>query len=634
MRTTRRAVTLVEILIAAALLATITMAMMQLLSVTQRQVGSSEALMNTAMISQLVIERIKGQVAMNPRWFRDTMGANAKWTSTGTAVDPAVAVNPKGLPLSPFAEHLFAREAAEVGAPANRVAITRATATSPTGLKSEELGSLVDLYRDVQITVEIAHDVDLTSPTPTALAELVKRITVTIARASVAAAQGKDPLAFTVTARMPTPAESLSDAAYDQLCARFEPPTLEEQHEQYLEAAGQNKFITTGPLGDTADRILADAFLILAGANNEWMLLEGRCIPNSTVVDAKPGAEYLDTWIARLDGVKELSSSKRELAHLRVRRASTVLGAFKRMRLPMEHFIAALLPPGPGAGKLPLIPRIKELKDRVDAMLRQVRTLRNQAQQAMNAYNGADGTLAGLDAADPANATQIQQLQAQQTAAYATMRTAMTDYDAVINGFRQPNPVDQETITLASFLVQLFTDPAYRDAAARPIRYATEFRATLRFLVGILTEHLDQPTNVTAAERAGASRLLVEAVAMRLAANEPDAPAGTARLKLLATQMRARIPELARYIEGSEAMDAARARARHARFAATAQQLDALTPRYKQIVDYFNSPEPADTIKLWEEMVGQANGTGEAGKDGKDIADMVKNLMEKIKSKS
>lgn len=627
----RRAVTLVEILIAAALLATITMAMMQLLSVTQRQVGSSEALMNTAMISQLVIERIKGQVAMNPRWFRDTMGAGARWTSVGTVVDPAVAVNPKGLPLSPFTEHLFAREAADVSAPANRVAITRASATSPTGMKPEELGSLVDLYRDAQITVEIAHDVDLTSPTPTLLAELVKRITITVARSSVVAAQGRDPLAFTVTARMSTPAESLSDAAYDMQCARFEPPTLEEQHEQYLETAGQNKFITTGPLGDSADRVLADAFLILAGANNEWMLVEGRCIPGSTVIEAEPGAEFLDTWIGRLDAVKELSSSKRELAHLRVRRASTILGAFKRMRLPMAHFISELLPPGPGGGRQPLISRISTLKSRLDTMLAQLRSFEAQAAAAMAAYNGADGNLVGLDPADPTNATKIAQLQAQQNTAYAGMQAAIGQYDAIISGFTTPNPVDQETITLASYLVQLFTDPAYRDAAARPTRYPTEFRTTLRLLAGILTEHLDQVANVTAAEHAGAAKLMVETTAMRLAASEPDAPAGTDRLKRFATQVRTRMAELARYIEGAEAMDAARARARHQRFATTAQQLDALTAQYKQIIDYFNSAEPAETIKLWEQMVGKAGG---GGKDGKDIAEMVRDLMEKIKSKS
>lgn len=634
----RRAVTLVEILIAAALLATITAAMMQLLTVTQRQVVSSETLMNTAMLSQLVIDRIKGNVAANPRWFRDVMGASPAWTSQGTIVDPKDAVNPAGLKMSPFAEHLFAREAPDLQAPINQVAIARATAPTATGLKVEELASLVDSFRDAQVTVQIAHDVDLTSATPSVLAELVKRVTVTVARSSVIAAKGKDPLAFTVTCRMPTPSESLSDAAYDALCARFEPPTLKEQHDQYLAASGSNTYLTAVDLSDAADLVVADAFLILACANNEWLLVQGKCIPGSEVLGAAKDAEYLDTWIDRLEaaGVKELSSSKREGAHLRVRRAGTILGAFKRMRLPMQHFIEEVAPPAT-ATKVPLIPRIQALNRKLSDMLATIRGLEAQAVLAMNTYRAADGSFAALDATDPANAGAASVLQARMGTAYTQMQTVYTAYDALLTGFANPNPADQETITLASLLQQFFVEPAYAEAAARPTKYVKEFSDSLAKLSATLIEHLDQPTSVTAAERSGAAKLLVETATVLSAADLPEAPAAVARLKSHAAAVAPRMAELKRYIEGSEAMDTARARARHARFVRTVADLRTMTASYKAIVDYFAVPvppatatEPALTIRMWEELCGRAGGKT----DGKSITDLLKKLMDDIKAKS
>jgi len=549
--------TLVEILLAAGLLSLLAVALLDAFTVTQRRASAGEAQLNSGILAQLVTERFRSNLTLNPRYLRDLLGASSSWTFIGTVVDPASAVNPDKLQLSPFFEYLFPRGCPDLWASANQIPIAPALSVTPAGLKPRELTSLLDAFRDYQVKVEIADDVDLDSPgAPTALSEQVKRITVTVSRSSVVAAKGADPLAYTVTTRVLSPCDSLSTAALDLFYQHFEGPALSVLWDGFFLIAGDNSYFSPAVFKLSDRRLLADVFLILAGANSEALVVDGECVPESVIVDASKDAQFIESWIRQMSApnVIGLSSSKRALVHLKSQKASVIFDTFKKIRLPLEHFNSEIL--GPLSGRQCLLERVRSLSASMTSLLTQ-----------------ADAAQAGAAAAALAPPA----VKAAAEAKYAESVAAGTDFI-----------VQNAAPTLiSSFIAQFFTDPDYTSIARRPVQYAARFRATLDDLEGTLISHLDQTEGVTGYERTRTAQIYLEVtMARQLVSDAPDG-AALARLKTLASQHALRLAPLSSYLAGGEVHEMVQLRERNVCFATRVAQLKQDCPRFGQVRELF-----------------------------------------------
>lgn len=622
---TRSGFTLTETLIAATILCILLVAVLDQLVVTQRQANSGEALLHSSVLAQLVVERVRANTSMNPRYLRDLTGGAPTWSFTGTVIDPASAVNPGGtLKLSPFFEFLLARDSADLCALPNKVPIAPLGAPTVTGIQPPEMGALVEAFRDYKVTVQIENDVDLDTPAaPTAYIEAVKLVTVRVARTSVEVAAGEDPLAHTSTARLATPYESLSKAAFDLIANRFEGSTLEQRWTDFFGIAGTNPYITAPEVTLDGKKLLADAFLILAVANNEAMVIDQAPVAGSIVLGATPGANYIESYIAKFSapGTIELSSSKKELAKLRARKAAVIFDGFKRSQLPMQHMcqevFGPLLPP-----RKPVADRVRALKLQLDATFAAFTALQAAADTSMGALVAANTALTGLDPLLPPTDPDVVAAKAALGAAQGGALGVIGGAEGILAALVTAMNLDKEVVTLAAFLQQFYSDPAYQDVAARPAAYPQRFEKTLEELSGTLSAHLDQATGVTGYERMGAAKMFVESTAARqLRMNAPD-PVAQARLLALAGQVAPRTAELARYLGDSEVHDLVQLKGRHSLFAVRVLDLGPLCGKYKEVVTFFGpGGEAEQMLTQWDTVFGKS-------KDAK--IDKVKDTLEKL----
>ena len=629
MRGTRRAFSITEVMIAAAILAGLILGVLNLFAVTQKQSQSSEALLNSGTLAQLVLERVKSNITQNPRWLRDLMAGAKTWTSRGTVADPTKANNPGGLTLSPFMQYLFTREAAELCQPGNQVSLGPASGgASATGIKPEELTALFESFRDFEVKVDISDD---DAPLGTAISpgpepEMLKVITVTVSRPSFTATGGKDPLAYTVTSRVATPGDSLSNASFDLLASRFDGPPLEDQWTEYMDITGtDNPYLDVTQIGEDSKHIIADAFIILARANNEMLITEGKKVVGTEIVpDPDAGTKFIDQWISELSapGVEPLSSSRRELAKLRGRKASVIFDTFKRSRLPMEHFITSLL--GPRLAPPPIKDKIASITASVKAILAQVTLVETQVTAATAAYNTASASATTVDPADP---VAVKGAQDALDAAVASLNTLQNSIPTLMQSAATALQAERETIVLISLLMQFFNDPAYKDCAKRPGDYDSRFHTTLDQMAATLVLHLDQ-ADATPYEHLAAAKLYSEVTAARQLEKDSADADGTTRLKSLASQTATKMAEHARFLAGGEVHDFVALKARNARFAARVAELKALAPRYKDVVTYFSPGGPADELlKLYDQFGLKSD------LDAKSVLGALGKLIDKLKKR-
>lgn len=579
----RPGTTLTEMVVAALIFSMLIVVLLNAFTVTQRQATTGEAQLSSALLSQLVAERIKSTLAVNPRYLRDLMGGNPSVTFAGTVVDPASAVNPGKLPLSPFLEFLLARNAPDLWSPANQVTIAPASTATASGIKPAEMAGLVQSFCDYQVTVQIGDDAALEAPSSTSLpAEAVKRLTVTVARSSVVAAKGQDPMAHTVTARVLTPAASLSQAALKNLYDRFEGPPLTLLWDGFFKFVGANPYFLPAVFTLDDKRLLADAFLILAGANNECLTIEGTCVPGSTIIGAAtdPSPQFIDPWILQMTqaGVYDLSSSKREVVRLRSRKSSVIFDTFKKIRHPIVHFNAHMIGPLP-VGQQCLRDRVLILTATLLALMGAV----DSAAQALAAAQAAASACAASVSSDPL-APPVDC--SAEDAALASAQAALTASQNALAQFFVDNA---PSIILCSFLAQFFTDPDYKDVAARPARYATRFHQTLEELRLTLEEHLGQSAGVTTYERTRSAQIYYELTMARQIESDRADTTAQVRLRALAAQYETQQAELARYLAGGEVYDMAVLKARNQPFVDRAGELKAESARYADVMALFAS---------------------------------------------
>lgn len=641
----RRAFTLTEVLIAATVLSVLLVGLLQMFTITQRQAVTAESLMSYGVLAQIVSERVKANVESNPRYLADLTGGTLPWAGAGTVVDPASATAGT-LRLSPFFEHLLTRQAPDLYDPANKVAIASATSATATGYQPNELGALITTFRDYEIQVVIENDVSLDATAPAAYAEIVKVVRVTVARSSVVKAQGSDPLQFTLTTRVVTPADALTSGALAAIYQNFEGPPLEDLWTDTFMAAANNPFIQAPQLGIESRRVLADAFMVLAGANTEDLVVQGEYVPGSQLIEVVPGAQFIDPWIVQLSAPDSIgfSTAKGEIASLQRRKATTIFDTFKKIRLPLEHLCASVLGPAPVG--IPLIDRVRELKTRLETDLTAAVEFQTKMAQAIVDYDktaaqiaalstttsttstagtttsttstastgattgttstGSSGTTTSAAASGTTTDAALLELERKQAEQLAAMQAMQAAYDQLMAQAQQAADADTETVVLSTFLQQFFTDANYAPVATRPARYPERFRQTLDELAATQARHLDMTNGVTAWERMRAAQGFFETTVVRQIERGATDGVALSRINGLASSFAQREGELAAYLRGSEVADLAKLKARNQLFADRCDDLHRLGPQFAQVIALLQpGGEIAQFLALYASMFGQ-----------------------------
>src|ERR1700704_5650280 len=110
----RSGFSLVEVIFAFAMLSGLLGVLMHFFLGSQKAAVGSEQKLNSALLAQMVLERVRSQVSQNPTFFKQLGMVNGSWSRTGTVVDPSVATPGAGTQISPFFEYLFLRDGAEL----------------------------------------------------------------------------------------------------------------------------------------------------------------------------------------------------------------------------------------------------------------------------------------------------------------------------------------------------------------------------------------------------------------------------------------------------------------------------------------------------------------------------------------
>ena len=381
--TRRLALSLVEILLTVGIVGSLIMAMMSFFATTRGRYTRSEAYLNSAVLAQMVVERFRNEVSLNPELLATLSSGSGVWEFTGGAVDPGQASAP-GRPLVDTFRWLFARGNEPLfGAVENEVSIrASAEVDSPLGAAMQ---SLLDNFRDYTIMIRIEDDKDLEpdpSGTPGPLKEMVKRVTVSTERASIVARDGEDPQAFILTTRVLTPVESLSGVAVEALRSNFDNYTLDQAWEEFFQVLSpSNPYFQM--LSDSNRKLLADCYLILGYINGEAFLMDGTQLADGLVVTKAPATRTLNAWIDLLDDKNESNAYyrypvfKRELVKLHTLKMKVIFDTFKALLPVLEHMAEA---------HEQLKPTFNELKLIMDSGLSLVAELNATTMEYMGSY--------------------------------------------------------------------------------------------------------------------------------------------------------------------------------------------------------------------------------------------------------
>jgi hypothetical protein len=575
---------LTEALLASAILVTLIAAVMTMFTGTRKQYTTSEAKMNGLVLAQLVAERIRGNLVMNPAYFAQLNPSGGVWSETGTVVDPASATNASGLALSRFFRHLFNREGPNLCSPANEVSIAPGgKGPTPSGMQPEELNALLNTYRDYQVRVQIEDDVDLEFPdNPTPLRELVKKITVTTSRGNVLAQLGKDPQAVTLVCRVNTPLQSLSNEALNQLYANFNGPTIEQMWAAFFSSVGTNPYFKADELSKGSKNLLADCFMILGACNTEALLTERRAVPGSTILYADAKASSVDDWIKALkvDNVYALSYGKRELAHLLTLKASIIFDTFKQNAAPLKDLITHVFGPLPD-GQKTIMETVTELKKMLEKDSSKIEDLNKELLSAYKFVRTVNDKVEAAKSAAKSNPTTTVK------DAFGRVVTFWSAWNEWANSAGYQLNGNADTIVLCSYLQQLLRDDRFLPVYVRMGDYPQTFSKTLDELATTLCNHMDQTSGPTAFEWMGAAQTFVDNTIARQLLQDGLDRAALARLSALSTAYKPRMDQLAAYLGDSNLGSLEALKARNKVFVDKLTEMRTLIPLWMKLLDAF-----------------------------------------------
>ena len=568
----RAGFTLVEVVITMVILTGFILVITRMFWGSQKQSAGSEARFSAAVLAQLVAERMRSEATLNPALFKKLLPApGQKWTVSGRVVDGI-----DGVPVAPFFQYLFARGTADLYTAPNQGGL------SPTLDTLKGATGPLDGYRDYRVEITLADDdPPAGGPDAALMREMVKRLTVTVARATAA---GEDPAGFTLRTRLLTPLENLSMPALDQLFNNFEGARLDEAYEEFYEQVASNPFFSSQYLTPQARDLLADCYICMGTINTEAYLSDGRTIAGNLVITTSKPSMSMSTWVQQLTQPQYYAVSlfKKELAKINTQRLEILFDAFKKVS-----------------------PVLADLLDKHDAMLPQVQSIETAMAAAEAAIVSMDGSTQSEIATYRSSAATLSSLQSQPatTGTSSGIASAQASMDAQLNqilaNVNSYNAVVTKQSTDLSNAIQFintvkamndfFTQADYRGVFDRLKDYPPRFTQTLKDIEKPLTDFCDQADGPRPYERVIAAQKLVEVLKLRQLDDGKSDPAALAHLKQLADQNQTTLAPLADYLRGSEVHDYTLLEARNTRFLVALQQMRKLAKQYTTVVKNYDA---------------------------------------------
>jgi type II secretory pathway pseudopilin PulG len=545
MRSRTPGFTFVEVLVTVAIVSAFLLVLGQLFFGTQRQAVGTEARFTAALLAQMVVERLKSELTLDPGLLRrlDPAGTG-RWTASGRVADAAA-----GARVSPFFEHLFARGGNDLYAPGNRLSV------SP------------EAFRDWQVDVVVTDD----EPPATAgantqlLRELVKRVQVTVAR---------DTSSFTLHARLLAPVENLSMPALDRLFENFESTRLEAAYEEFYEAVADNPHFVPGGIDPAARDLLADCYIVLGAINTEAYLSDGQTIAGNTVLTTSRPTSALSTWVRTLSTPEYYQHSvfKKELAQINTMRVTTLFDAFKKISPVLKHLLDQ---------QDEMLPRVQSIGEALTTSRDRIAALNAETMELIRAYRAARTT-----AADPMQATTAQ---VAMTGSLDQIRARVAAFAEITQRQGDELSTALELITVVKFLDDFFNRQTCRKVFDRLKEYPARFTGLLDEIERPLRDFLDQSDGPTPYERVIASQRFVEVTKLRqLDLGRADPPA-LSRIQRLAEATATTMRPLSTYLKTSDVHDYTALAARNARFLSALQEMKLLARRYDRVVRAYDA---------------------------------------------
>lgn len=580
--------TLVEIVVAMAIVTGFVLVITQSFWGTQRQSMVTEARFTAAVLAQMAVERLKSEVLLNPTFLKTLdQGPGGRATLSGRVADP-------GGRLSALFEHLFARGTSDLYAPENRTSIAPTMAALAALGRPASAKELAEAYRDWQVDVTISDDEPPAAAGENAvlLKDLVKRVSVTVSRVSRASGGGQDPSAFTLHSRLLTPIENLTMPALDRLFENFERNRLEAAYEEFYEAVADNPYLQEGSIDPAARTLLADCYIVLGAINTEAYLSEGITIAGNTVLMTSRPSAALTSWVASMmaSSLYQHSVFKKEVARIHGVRLTTLFDAFKKISPVLKDLLDK---------QDEIVPQVQSIRDAITACLAKIRDLDAQTLTLINAYKSSKSTLDSLatQAADPtltttaASAIEAQRATAQASldATIASIRAKLSDYSATIQKQSDDLVAAMQLITVVKFLSDFFSKTTYRAIFNRLRDYPARFTSMLDDMDRVLRDFIDQPKGPTPYERVIASQKLVEATKLRQLDRAGPEPGAIGKINQLADEYASTVRPLSIYLRTNEAHDYGVLASRNARFLSSLQDMKKMARQYERIVKSYDA---------------------------------------------
>lgn len=542
MKDRKKGASLVEILIALALLSGAMMTVMTFFLNTSSRYVRSEAYVQSAVLAQMVIERFRSQLEMNPELLENMqIRPGQPWRIVGGVVDPARSTGGTRT-LLPLFSHLFAKDDQGLYAASNEVSITGGGTLPADSSLAREMENLLREYRDYQVEITVEDDVDPETAGASPLAEMVKLVRVTASRASVAAERGQDPQAFTMTARILTPFESLSPATQQRLGANFDQDDLAQAQSEFFTAVAGNPYFAM--LTPTSRQLLADCYLILGYLNTE-LYLTGDASQGvmQNLMFTEPPQRTVQQWIDELSqpAYSQLAVFRKEKVKLLAMKLELIFDAWKKILPVLENMHTLYQEKGASLAQMTDI--LEAAENDITALnsatagyiqgYRAAETDRTQAQQALAAHEQSQPPQPIQDEYDQ-DEQAWQQWEQQRQALVAEIVAAegrmtqniqgmdgrMDTYATSMTQHRDRMLQFYDLITVLKFVHDFFNDsePADGDRGLvmdQLLQYPTRFDLTSRQLEESLVMHMEGDATVLPMERAMSMQRYAEVVKIR-----------------------------------------------------------------------------------------------------------------------
>ena len=570
--------TLVEVMVTMVIVTGFLLVTSRLFFGTQQQAAGSEARFSAAVLAQVVAERLRSEITLNPGLLKTLIPGGGKYQVAGRVV-PAPPGASDNRPVVPFFEHLFARKTSDLYAPENKTGLSPTLNTlAPLGAQAS---GVLAAFADYQVDVTIEDDEPSGATNTQLLREMVKRVTVKVERIATVAEQGDDGAGFTLHTRLLVPLENLSMPALDQLYANFESSRLDSAYEEFYEQVANNPYFNSSVLSPAARDLLADCYICMGAINTEAYLSDGITISPNLVLTTSAPTMAMTTWVKELSKPEYYAKSvfKKELARIHTARLTILFDAFKKVSPVLKHLLDE---------QDSMLPKVESIKAALLSAESTILGLDATTMGLITSYRSAQTRMAGLVSQNPLPGTTTA---AAVTATQATMDATLdqilgnvNSYTSIVGTQGDDLAHAMEFISVVKFLDDFFSQATFRAVFDRLKAYPSRFTQTVLDIEKPLTDFCDQADGPKPYERVVAAQKLVEAVKLKqLDLGHSDPPA-LAHLTALADGWETTLKPLATYLRTDEVHDYTQLVSRNARFLVSLLDMRKLSRQYERIV--------------------------------------------------